>query len=328
MKTPATVSKMLTIAVAQYTSNNNKLFNLMKISQSIGIAARHHSQIIFLPECCGFMGSNAAETVANGEDLGRSEVSMLADDVKDLLQSSFEQGFQQTSDEIEHPACEHQFESFSYDKERLLVPSLKFLSLKGNIDISATLHTKGPPHPETKAARIFNSHLIISKGEIRSVYHKIHLFDVDLGEVKLQESATTAPGTDIVVNEENSLDTPLGLSVCYDLRFPELYRELVNRNARLVLVPSAFTVPTGEAHWHTLLRARAIETQTFVVAAAQTGRHNEKRESYGHSLIIDPWGTVLQDAGRAFERVMVQKINLNDIDKVRSMMPVQLHRRL
>lgn len=144
--------------------------------------------------------------------------------------------------------------------------------------------------------RVNRSHLIAADGTIRARYDKIHMFDVDLptGE-RWSESASYAGGDALAV-----VETPvgmLGLSVCYDLRFPELYRALVDRGATLLAVPAAFTVPTGEAHWHVLLRARAIETGCHVVAAAQCGLHADGRATYGHSLVADPWGAVTVDAG-------------------------------
>ncbi len=142
--------------------------------------------------------------------------------------------------------------------------------------------------------RVNRSHVIDDKGEIRARYDKIHMFDVTLptGE-NWTESAAYAGGDAIVL-----VDTPLGrlgLSICYDLRFPELYRALVDGGAELIAIPAAFTVPTGEAHWHPLLRARAIETACHVLAAAQAGTHADGRATFGHSLAVDPWGTVLMD---------------------------------
>lgn len=133
-------------------------------------------------------------------------------------------------------------------------------------------------------------------GSVAATYDKIHMFDVDLGAGEsYQESATFTPGDQRVVT-----DTPwggLGLSTCYDVRFPYLYRALAHDGANFLAVPAAFTVPTGQAHWDVLLRARAIENGCFVFAPAQTGHHAGGRQTYGHSLIIDPWGQVLADAG-------------------------------
>src|SRR6185436_14889468 len=126
----------------------------------------------------------------------------------------------------------------------------------------------------------------------RARYRKVHLFDVEIpGGHRFKESDTIAAGDGPVVAE-----TPwgaLGLSICYDLRFPELYRELTRRGARMLAVPSAFTKETGKDHWHVLLRARAIENQAFVLAPAQGGRHTDQRVTYGHAMVVDPWGLVV-----------------------------------
>ncbi|RPH70336.1 MAG: carbon-nitrogen hydrolase family protein [Hyphomicrobiales bacterium] len=134
-------------------------------------------------------------------------------------------------------------------------------------------------------------------GTLRAYYDKIHLFDVDLptGE-SLRESHAYSGGSRAVVLEAPGYR--LGLTICYDVRFPGLYRHLAQAGAEVITVPSAFTVPTGEAHWHVLLRARAIETGSFVLAAAQAGRHESGRETYGHSLAAAPWGEVLAEAGQ------------------------------
>ena len=143
--------------------------------------------------------------------------------------------------------------------------------------------------------RVNRSHVIAADGSIRARYDKVHMFDVTLpsGE-NWRESATYVGGDALVV-----VETPLGrmgLSICYDLRFPELYRALADRGAAVLAIPAAFTVSTGEAHWHVLMRARAIETQCHVVAAAQCGTHGDGRQTYGHSVAIDPWGAILADA--------------------------------
>lgn len=167
--------------------------------------------------------------------------------------------------------------------------------------------------------------LIDDAGAIRARYDKLHLFDVDLptGE-SWRESAAYAPGKGAVVAE-----TPagrLGLSICYDMRFPDLYRALSDAGAEILAAPAAFTVPTGQAHWHVLLRARAIEAGCFVVAAAQTGRHEDGRATYGHSLVIDPWGEVLLDMGEA-PGVGFAEIDLQTLHDVRARIPALRHRR-
>ncbi|ESR49404.1 Deaminated glutathione amidase /cytosolic [Citrus sinensis] len=178
-------------------------------------------------------------------------------------------------------------------------------------------------------AHLCNTHVLVDDaGNIRSTYRKMHLFDVDIpGGRSYKESSFTEAGKDIV-----AVDSPvgrLGPTVCYDLRFPELYQQLrFQHEAQVLLVPSAFTKVTGQAHWEILLRARAIETQCYVIAAAQAGKHNDKRESYGDSLIIDPWGTVI---GRLPDRlstgIAVADIDFSLIDSVRAKMPIAKHRK-
>lgn len=174
--------------------------------------------------------------------------------------------------------------------------------------------------------RCFNTSLLFDNaGELRASYRKIHLFDVDIPGARFQESAFVQPGSAL-----ETCDTPigrLGLSICYDLRFPELYRGLTAAGATAIAVPSAFTVPTGEAHWHVLLRARAIETQAWILAPAQAGEHGNGRRSYGHSLMIDPWGQVVAERPEG-EGVVTAEIDLSQVARVRAGMPVSAHRRL
>ena len=132
-------------------------------------------------------------------------------------------------------------------------------------------------------------------GEIKAVYRKIHMFDVVVGGQEYRESESEEPGDEVVLSETRE-HIPLGLTVCYDLRFPELYRILAVRGARVIALPAAFTKVTGQAHWEILIRARAIENQTFVVAADQIGRSPGNHESFGGSMIVDPWGKVLTKA--------------------------------
>ncbi|WP_257538796.1 carbon-nitrogen hydrolase family protein [Sphingobium sp. CFD-1] len=169
------------------------------------------------------------------------------------------------------------------------------------------------------------SFVIDDRGEIRARYDKIHLFDVDLatGE-SWRESSVYGPGEQVV-----AVDTPwarMGLSICYDMRFPDLYRALTNAGATILLMPAAFTVPTGQAHWHILLRARAIEAGCFVIAPAQTGRHTDGRETYGHSLIVDPWGEVLLDMGEKAGLALAD-IDMARIEEVRGRVPAIANRR-
>jgi predicted amidohydrolase len=169
------------------------------------------------------------------------------------------------------------------------------------------------------------AYLIDSEGEVRATYDKLHLFDVDLptGE-SWRESASYAPGGRAVVADSPA--GPLGLSICYDLRFPDLYRALTDAGAQVLAIPAAFTVPTGQAHWHVLMRARAIEAGAYVVAAAQSGRHEDGRETYGHSLVVGPWGEVLLDMGEG-EGVGFAEIDPAEVEAVRARLPALRHRR-
>lgn len=182
--------------------------------------------------------------------------------------------------------------------------------------------------PEIAEQRVYGACPVIdASGETQAIYRKIHLFDVDLVDEQesYRESRSMYPGEDVV-----TVDTPcgrVGLTICYDLRFPELFRQLVDAGATMFTVPAAFTSTTGEAHWHTLLRARAIENLAYVVAAGQYGEHPDGRSTYGHSVIIDPWGRVLAETAEGNCHVAA------DIDpglptKLRSEFPALANRRL
>jgi predicted amidohydrolase len=177
--------------------------------------------------------------------------------------------------------------------------------------------------------RVYNTSVLVSpEGRIEAVYRKIHLFDVDLsvqGGSAYRESASVAPGRDVVAAK-----TPfggVGLTICYDLRFPELYRALAERGVRFLAVPSAFAPQTGRDHWEVLLRARAIENQCFVVAPAQYGQHSPSRASHGRAMVVDPWGVVLATAPDR-PGVVVVDCDLDQQDQVRASLPVLRHRRL
>ncbi len=185
-----------------------------------------------------------------------------------------------------------------------------------------SLALKSPDHADKLVNRSF---LIDDNGEIRARYDKIHLFDVEAAPGEFyRESNSFTPGSQAVV-----ADTPwgkLGLSICYDLRFPRLFDALSGGGATMIAVPAAFTQPTGKAHWHTLLRARAIETASFVIAAAQTGTHEDGRVTFGHSLVVDPWGSVLLDMGETPGVAMID-IDLEQTADIRRKIPVLDHRK-
>jgi predicted amidohydrolase len=175
--------------------------------------------------------------------------------------------------------------------------------------------------------KVANRAFVIDRqGEVRATYDKLHLFDVDLpsGE-SWRESNVYSPGSGVVLVNGTPVGK-LGLTICYDLRFPGLFARLAESAADVIAVPAAFTVPTGMAHWHVLLRARAIEAGLFVIAAAQVGQHQDGRQTYGHSLVIDPWGEVLLDMADK-PGVAFADIDLKRISEVRSRIPALNHRR-
>lgn len=206
----------------------------------------------------------------------------------------------------EHPAVKASAEMARTHKVWLLIGSVAVLSNSEKLTYNRSL--------------LFNP-----EGEIVAHYDKIHLFDVEVGDGQTyRESSRILPGEKAVIAE-----TPwakLGMTICYDVRFPQLYRALAKSGAGIISVPAAFTQVTGEAHWHVLLRARAIETGCFIIAPAQTGTHAGNRKTYGHSLIIDPWGKILADGGTD-EGIITADIDLNEVEKVRSKLPSLEHDR-
>jgi predicted amidohydrolase len=182
-----------------------------------------------------------------------------------------------------------------------------------------------PELTDAPSSRTHNTSFVTSpRGELVGRYRKAHLFDVSLPDGSTYcESRSVAPGADAVV-----VDGPfgvIGLSICYDVRFPELYRALVSRGATLLTVPAAFTVPTGKDHWHVLLRARAIESQCYVIAAAQWGAHPNGRQTYGHALIADPWGTVIAECADG-EGFALAELDPARVAQVRAALPSLAHR--
>ncbi|WP_316165201.1 MULTISPECIES: carbon-nitrogen hydrolase family protein [unclassified Bradyrhizobium] len=203
-------------------------------------------------------------------------------------------------------------------------PSLKaYRALAKELKVHLHIGSLALRFSEDKAVN--RSFLIGPEGDILASYDKIHMFDIDLpGGESYRESANYQPGETAVIS-----DLPwgrIGLTICYDVRFPALYRALAESGASFISVPSAFTRKTGEAHWHTLLRARAIETGCFVFAAAQCGLHENKRETFGHSLIIDPWGEVLAEGG-VEPGVFLARIDPSRVETARKAIPSLQHGR-
>jgi nitrilase len=182
-----------------------------------------------------------------------------------------------------------------------------------------------PERAEGRADKVHNTCAVVDPaGRLAASYRKVHLFDVDIpGGAQFRESDSTAAGDRPMLVD--AAGARVGLSICYDVRFPELYRALVRAGAELIAVPAAFTAHTGAAHWHVLLRARAIENQCYAIAAAQSGRHNPRRVTYGHSLIIDPWGTVVAELAEG-TGVITAEIDRELLAKTRREMPCLGHR--
>jgi len=204
-----------------------------------------------------------------------------------------------------------------------ILTAMRALALKAGV----WLLLGGFPEKSRAEGRIHNTSVLIDPdGMIVATYRKLHLFDVDVpGGKRFRESETIDPGADVVV-----ASTPwggLGLSICYDLRFPELYRAQAAKGARIIAVPSAFTYETWKDHWHVLLRARAIENQAYVMAPAQFGAHGPTRRSYGHALVVDPWGVVIAECGDQ-EGFALARLDFAHQDRLREALPVLSHRRI
>ncbi|MBX3185488.1 MAG: carbon-nitrogen hydrolase family protein [Labilithrix sp.] len=199
-------------------------------------------------------------------------------------------------------------------------------------DARVWLVAGGMPERSDDPDRPFNTSVLLEPdGRLVARYRKVHLFDVDLPDgTKLLESGATRAGSEPVLAEIGSRagrPVTLGMTICYDVRFPELYRQLVAGGARVVTVPAAFTVTTGKDHWHVLMRARAIENQVFVLAPAQHGKHPRGRQTYGKSIIVDPWGDVLAQCGEG-EGIALARLDFAAQDRVRASLPCLSHRRL
>jgi predicted amidohydrolase len=189
------------------------------------------------------------------------------------------------------------------------------------------VHIGSMPILDDGTDKLANRSIIISPdGAIAARYDKMHLFDVDLasGESWRESSAYIGGEKPVLVQTPLGL---MGLAICYDMRFPDLFSAYAKSGVDIMTLPSAFTVPTGEAHWHTLLRARAIESAAFIIAAAQCGVHEDGRQTYGHSLVVDPWGTILLDMGSSPGLACVD-LDLDTIKRVRKQIPVHANRRI
>ena len=184
----------------------------------------------------------------------------------------------------------------------------------------------GMPERSDDVARPYNTSVLVDpKGAVAATYRKVHLFDVSLADgTSYRESAATSAGSEAVTAEV--LGVGVGLTVCYDVRFPELYRRLVDQGARIVTVPAAFTLTTGKDHWHVLLRARAIENQVYLMAPAQHGKHPRGRQTFGKSVIVDPWGEIVAQCSEG-EGFASADVDFAYQDRVRTALPSLLHRK-
>jgi deaminated glutathione amidase len=256
-------------------------------------------------------GRDVAKNLADASKLVREAARQGAHyvqtpEVTTLIERDDAKLFVETRPEDGNPALAH---------FRALARELKIWLHIGSMGIAVS--------PDKIANRSF---LINPDGIVAARYDKIHMFDVDLaGGESYRESRNFLAGDKAVVADLPW--GPLGLTICYDMRFPVLYRVLAHGGARFIAVPSAFTVPTGKAHWHALLRARAIETQCFVFAAAQAGTHENGRVTYGHSLIISPWGEILAEGDGATPSVITANIDVRAVDDARGKVPSLTHDR-
>ncbi len=198
-----------------------------------------------------------------------------------------------------------------------------FRSLARELEIDLVLGSM--PEPSPVPGKVYNTSFYLDRtGAVRGAYRKLHLFDIDIpGQVSMRESDKVTPGEDTVVVDGRF--GKIGMSICYDLRFPELYRRMTVAGARVLLVPAAFTLQTGKDHWIPMLRSRAIENQAWVIAPGQSGRHGGLRESYGKSLIIDPWGIQVATA-RDGVGVALAEVDYDYQDKIRAGLPCAQHR--
>lgn len=221
------------------------------------------------------------------------------------------------------PATSHRHAERLGDPAAPIQGALRRLAQRDHVAIVAGGFPEISPDP----ARPFNTSACFSPdGEVLGAYRKIHLFDANLRtHGSLRESDTMTPGSEVVVARVGGFG--VGLSICYDVRFPELYRKLVEQGAEILTVPAAFTLYTGKDHWHVLLRARAIEAQCYVVAAAQWGKHSENRATFGHALIADPWGTVIAEASDQVGFAL-GSVEREFVHEIRTRVPSLSHRRL
>ena len=277
------------IAMGQMCSTSDVEMNLQLCRKLCVEAKAQGACFLSLPECFEFMGTpGTGDSLAMAQPLDSGPVAASSHDRAGSLFSRYQK-----------LAKEHKL----------------WLSLGG-------FHERTPADDP----KMYNTHAIVSdQGALVAAYRKLHLFDVDY-DGGFRESQSTHNGAEALLVTGTPVGN-VGVTVCYDLRFPELFSALQKAGADVILVPSAFMPTTGAAHWDVLLRARAIETQCYIGAAAQWGAHNPKRSSHGHALLVGPWGTVLGDCGAEGDGVVTAEIDFAEIDRIRTRMPCGKHRR-
>ena len=282
----------LRVGAVQMRSSDDLDANLAATRRLVGEAVADGAQLVVLPECFSFLGRKEGDKLPIAEHYPPS------------------------------PSASASASASASPSGGPILGTLRDLATKHGVWI---VGGGTPERIDDDPKRTFNTAIVVDPaGNLAARYRKIHLFDVDIpGGATLRESDATAAGDELVVVAIHG--APVGISICYDVRFPELYRRLVkDRGAQILLVPAAFTAHTGAAHWHLLLRARAVEDQAWVVAAAQWGQHNEKRASYGHTLISDPWGTLVGEKPDG-DGVVVATLDSATVEKRRTQLPSLRH---
>jgi len=241
-----------------------------------------------------------------------------------LLESFFIKAQKYKPDLICTPECsnlitndkKHLFSYATYQEDCPVINKAKIFAKKNKVNInlgSLLLKIKN-------SKKLVNRSILINAGgKIQSSYDKIHLFDVNINSSEIhKESQSFVKGKELIISKINGVK--IGFTICYDLRFPDLYRQLAKKGAKIILIPSAFTVPTGKAHWETLVRARSIENSIFVIATNMCGNHHANRKTYGHSILFDPWGNIKNKA-LSGSKILNTSIDLNQITRVRLKIP-------
>lgn len=281
----------LRLALVQMRSTNRHAGNIETLRQRAAEAAAAGAEMLALPEAAGLINRDAEDA--------RRQITLEADDP--FLKAAREE------------AAKHGLWIQTGSTPMLAAPMQA-------VPVQAIPPQAAPMQASSGDQRFVNrGHLIDPDGRVTARYDKIHLFDVTLpGQPPRFESDRYAPGHEAIITATPW--GPMGLTICYDVRFPHLFRQHAQHGARLIFVPSAFAMATGEAHWELLIRTRAIENGCFVIAAAQAGHHDDGRETWGHSLAVDPWGRVLADLGKT-EGLAILDLDLSEVEKTRAAIP-------